>query len=714
MRHRRIFPAWLAIAAAAIPPAGATAPDAAGADATGSLDEVVVTAHKVVRPAFEERRVFDVAGDLQSITGTAADLLNEVPSVEVDADGSVSLRGETNVTILIDGKPSAQFSGTSAGDGLQQLPADEIEKIEVITNPPAQFKANGGAGIINIIMKKSRQPGTSGTAQASLGNDNRHIVSTSANYNDGPLTASGGLGLRQDDRRRVITDGRATLDPATNSLTFSQEHIDEHLRRLMPSVKGAVGYRFTDTRSLDLSFSLRDRQGRRNFGQFDQSQLQNGTPATAMTRYGVGHETRLDGEQKLQFVQDLSHPDETLSIALRHSTLHKQIGYDYTNLYSLPAASPSADTLTLRHDLATTEFSTDYDLPLAKNVDVKLGYDFQQDNSTFDDSGGNIDPITGQMIPNPNITNQFIYRQGVQAAYGSYEATHGLWNFLGGLRLEQTTTTLAHRYAGIYPSLHLERRLSQSSSLSLNADRRVTRPDPQALNPFVDHTDTQNLRAGNPNLLPEDTQSAELEYDRQSKRLNFSVTGYVHRNRNSITDLAQPVSSTVVLLTKANLPTDRSEGAEFIGNVHLTRRWSYGLSANLFHRQIDAPALGVAGLKSTTGVNLKSNLEYRPSAADTAQISLSRSDKRLTPQGYIDPITVVNLGYRRTMGAHWSAVLTVADLFNGQILRRYLTTPTLTDTYRRAQVGRIAYVGVVYSFGAPKKDSSEDFDYDEP
>jgi outer membrane receptor for ferrienterochelin and colicin len=714
MRYRPIPLILLIITAAARASAGAATPDAVGSSATGSLDEVVVTAHKVAPTAFEDRRVFDVTGDLQGITGTAADILNEVPSVEVDADGSVSLRGETNVTILIDGKPSAQFAGTAAGDGLLQLPASEIEKIEVITNPPAQFKANGGAGIINIITKKTRQPGASGTAQASVGNDNRHIVSTNGNYNDGPLTLSGGVGLRQDDRRRVINDGRSAIDPNSNAIMLSQEHVDEHIRRLMPSVKGEIGYRFTDSQSLDFSFSLRDRQGHRNFSQFDQSQLQNGTPATAANRYSVGHEKRLDGEQKLQFVQQLSQPDETLSIALRHSTLHKQIGYNYTNTYSLPAAPPSADTLYLNHDLATTEFSADYVLPLAKNVDVKLGYDFEQDNSVFDDSGGNIDPITGQMIRNPNITNQFTYRQAVHAAYGSYEATHGLWNFLAGLRVEQTRTTLANRYAGVYPSLHLERKLSESSSLSLNAERRVTRPDPEALNPFIDHTDTQNLRAGNPNLLPEDTQSAELEYDRQSKRLNFSVTGYLHRNRNSFTDIAQPIGSTVVLLTKANLPTDRSEGFEFIGNARLTRKWSYGFSANLFNRQIDATTLGASGLKSTTGVNLKSNLEYHPSAADTAQISLSRSDKQLTPQGYIDPITLVNLGYRRALDTHWSAVFTIADLFNGQILRRYVVTPTLTDSYRRAQIGRIAYIGVVYSFGAPKKDKADDFEYDEP
>ena len=712
-RHPRASMALFA-AAAMNATAGVSTPETAAVEATGTLDDVVVTARKVIRPAFEDRRVFNVATDLQSITGTAADILNEVPSVEVDADGTVSLRGETNVTILIDGKPSAQFSGASAGDGLLQLPASEIEKIEVITNPPAQFKANGGAGIINIITKKTRRPGASGTLQANVGNGNRHNASGNGSYNDGPLTASGGIGVRQDDRKRVIDDSRSATAPNSNAPTFSQEHVDEHIRRLMPTVKGQLGYRFTDRQSLDFSFSVRDRQGHRAFSQFDRSQLQNGTPATATDRFSVGHEKRLDSEQKLQFVQDLSHPDETLSIALRHSTLHKQIGYDFTNIYSLPPAPPTSDTLNFNHSLATTELSADYDLPLSRSADLKLGYDFEQDNSNFDDSGGNIDPVTGQLHQNPNITNQFTYRQGVHSAYGSYEVTHGLWNVLAGLRFEETLTSLAHSYGGIYPSLHLERQLSESSSLSLNADRRLTRPDPEALDPFVDHTDTQNLRAGNPNLLPEDTQSAELEYDRQSKRMSLTVTGYVHRNRNSFTELAQPVSGTVVLLTKANLATDRSEGLEFIANGHITSRWSYGLSANFFNRQIDATALGMPGLKSSMGVNFKSNLEYHPSVADAVQVAVSRSDKSLTPQGYIDPITLVNLGYRRALDPHWSAVFTIADLFNGQVLHRYVVTPTLTDNYRRTQIGRIAYVGVVYTFGAPSKDKGSEFEYDAP
>ncbi|MHB8476182.1 MAG: TonB-dependent receptor domain-containing protein [Steroidobacteraceae bacterium] len=708
MRSNRIPTIGLFIVALLYSRLGAAQSDPDTDADIGAMAEIVVTAHKAAVPALKDRRTFDVTSDLQSTTGTAADILNEIPSVEVDADGSVRLRGERNVTILIDGKPSALLSGASAGDGLLQLPAAEIEKIEVITNPPAQFKADGGAGVINIVMKRTRQPGSSGTAQANLGNDHRYIVAANGSHNDGPLQLSGGVGLRQQDRQRVITDNRSVMDPSTSALTLSQEQVNEHVRRWVPSLKGAVDYGFTDRQSLNFSFSYRERRGDRNFLQFDQSELQNGVPATLSARNALGHEKRIDSEQKLEFVQRLAHPDETLSFAARRSTVRKGENYDYSNTYSLPAAAPNFDTLNLSRNLVTTELSADYVLPFAKVGSLKLGYDLERDNSAIDDSGGALDPATGQTILNPTLSNQFSYLQTINALYGNYEATHGLWSTTAGLRLEQTATTLARRYGGLYPSLRLERRFSEFSTLSISANRRITRPDPEELNPYIDRRDTQNLRAGNPLLLPEDTQSFEVEYSMDAKRVNYGVTGYLRRNRNSVTDIAQPQSSTVVLLTKENLPSDRSEGLEFIASAHAARHWSYGMSANLFYRQLDVAGLASSSMRSTTGLNLKANVEYRPTAWDTAQVSISRSDKRLTPQGYIEAINLVNVGYRRAIGENWSAVLTVTDLLNGQILRRFVSTPTLTDSYRREQIGRVSYIGVVYAFGAPKKTKKTD------
>src|SRR5207302_6871779 len=153
-------------------------------------------------------------------------------------------------------------------------------------------------------------------------------------------------------------------------------------------------------------------------------------------------------------------------------------------------------------------------------------------------------------------------------------------------------------------------------------------------NPFTDYQDTHNLRAGNPNLLPQDTWSYELGYTGTVSRLTYGVTAYYRFDRNSVTDVITPVSADVVLATKMNLPKSRSAGLDFNANGKLGSELSYNLSGELFHAQIDAGSLGATGLQSTTGFNLKAGLDYRPTAADTAQISFSRTDRRLTPQGF--------------------------------------------------------------------------------
>ena len=671
------------------------------------LPEVVVTAHKSAVSQLKNRRISDVTTNIQSNTGTAADILNEIPSVEVDADGAVSLRGDTNVTILVDGKPSALFSGSSAGDGLQQLSAAEIDRVEVMTNPPPEFKANGGAGIINIITKKSRRPGTAGSARVSIGNEHRYQMATNGSYNNGPINFSGGVGLRQDYRQRPINDIRSTAELASGLNILSQSSINQDVRRLMPSIKGAAGYRLNEHQSVDFSASLRERHGTKNFSQLEQSQLVDGTTLTQTSRSGAGIERRADSEQKLQFTQDFSRPDESLSLAARHSRMHHEEAFNYFNTYNLPVAASNSDNLSFNTVNDITELSADYVLPLSRIIQIKMGYDFERANNRLANGGGRIDPLSGQIIPNPSIINQFNYVQTIHSLYSSYESSHLLWNFLAGLRLERTYNTLNNQYSGAYPNLRVERRISSEATISLSVNRRVTRPDPQVLDPFIDQRDIQNLRVGNPTLLPEDTRALELGYARESKRFNLELTGYVHHNQNSVTDLSQPLSGTVVLITQANLPSDKSEGLELIASAHPVHQWSYGLSANFFYRQLDLPALGTPGLKSTTGVNAKANLDYRPNGVDTLQLSINHSAKRLTPQGYIDAINLVNIGYRRTLSDQWTAAFTVVDLFNGQVLRRYVVTPELTDTYSRAQVGRVAYIGVTYSFGVPKRSSQD-------
>ena len=178
-----------------------------------------------------------------------------------------------------------------------------------------------------------------------------------------------------------------------------------------------------------------------------------------------------------------------------------------------------------------------------------------------------------------------------------------------------------------------------------------------------------------------------------------------------MTDVARPLGGGVVLLTKANLPKSLSAGLDFNASGKITRQLSYSLSGVAFYAEIDASALGTPGLSSTVGVNLKASLEYRPTALDTAQVSLSRTDRRLTPQGFVGAINQVNLGYRRQLRPDLALVVTVSDVLDGQRLNRLTRTPLLRDDYTRYQIGQIAYVGVVYTFGRTSKAKSNDFDY---
>jgi outer membrane receptor protein involved in Fe transport len=709
--------ALLVVSSAA--PAFAEAP-AAKPSAAPSVAEVVVTADAPPAQTQLDRKVYSLTNELQATSGSAADVLNQVPSVAVDADGNVSLRGDGNVTILVDGKPSAQFSGSSRGLSLQQFSASDIARIEVLTTPPAQFKAEGSGGVINIITKKTRRAGLSGSGQLSAGESGRLVAALNGAYNDGPLKLSGGLGVRHDVRERLTTSNRDVLDPTSNAFVASQQSIDERQRRWTPSAKAGVDYDLNDRQSIGASFSHRELFGKRYFDQNNSDGPAGGAIADLSSRHDDGHDWNVDASEGLHFDQKLWRPNETLSLNLQHSTDRERETNNYRNSFTLPPSAQSFDELRLSHDIVKTEFSADYDLPLADEREVKLGYDLESDRNRFDPSGGNVDPVTGLITDNPAITNHFRYHQTINAAYGQYQAPLGPWQLQLGARFEaaqatglQVTGDVINRRSdqGLYPSLHLDRTVGADGKISLGIARRLTRPDPEILNPFIDTQDTHNLRAGNPNLAPQDTWSYEAGYNIAAQALSYGVTAYYRFDRNSLTDVVRPISDEVLLTTKANLPKSRSAGLEFTANGKLGQQLAYNLSGDLFTAQIDATALGAPGLKSTTGVNLKASLDWRPTKVDTAQISFSRADKRLTPQGSVDAINLVNLGYRRQLRPDLAAVVTVTDLFDGQRFQRLIVTPQLRDSYLRNQYGRIAFVGLIYTFGGQGKAKSNGFDY---
>ena len=721
MNTRMYALAAVAVAAFTTTHTGATRAQTApsGSSATPS---VVVTAVRPRVSKLPDRTVYSLGQDVQATTGSAADVLNQLPSVEVNIDGNLALRGDSRVTILVDGKPSAQLSGSAAGLGLQQFPASEIDRIEVIPNPSAEFKATGSGGVINIITKQRRQVGLSGSGQLSVGSEGRLLGNGSIGYGSGPLNLTAGVVLRRDVKRRRVSTTRTSTAPATEQSTLGTESLSETLRRTTPLFKAGAEFKIDAKTSVGASASHQELHGHRYFDQHDESLNASRTPASIVSlRQSDGHEWNKATEEELHFTHKLGRDGEVLSASLQRSVERERERYAYRNTFLVPAAAPTRDALGLSHDLVTTEARVDYTLPLARDRTWKFGYDFENNQNNFDNRGNTFDPVSGTAVDNPNITDHFRYRQAINALYGSFQTTAGRWTVKTGVRYERAEIAFRSGLSsperqrsnqGFYPSLHVERTLDDKQRLTFAAARRVNRPDPEALDPFTDYQDIHNLRAGNADLKPEDIYSVEAGYAFETKELNFGATGYFRASRNSFTDVTVLLAPDVVLTTKANLSRSRSGGVELNASGQLGAKLSYNLGANLFYNQIDASGLGGSGLRSATGVNGKVNLDYRPSKADTLQLAFSRSDRRLTPQGYVDAINLINLGYRRQLSTGLSFVATVSDALNGQSFVRRTATPVLQQIYQRRQVGRIVYLGFTYSFGGGVKGKGANFEYD--
>ena len=686
------------------------------------MQSIVVTAHKLAVETLIDRKVYSVTDDVQASFGTVSDVLSAIPSVDVDPDGNVSLRGDSNVLILIDGKPSTQFSGSAAGDNLQSIPAKDIERIEVITTPPAQFKADGTAGVINIITRKKRPEGVAGSLQGSLGSGGRSVVGANASYSSSSLTASATAGFRHDYRQRLLESKVQARDPTTAQVLDSNSSLNERVRRQAPTAGLSAAYALDDRQSVSGSLTWSKRGGLRTYTQLNESSTPSGVLASSSQRLSSGHDPETDYDERLGVTRKLGRAGGELDLSLHRSTSHQREHYDYTNESFIAPAARYYNNLSFREDHETTELGADYVLPFSKARSLKLGYAFEQDDYRFANAGNNLDPLTGAQVPDPNITNDFKFRQQINAGYASYQASIGVWNWLAGLRAELTRTDAQQltdnvsnsgSYFRVYPSLHVDRSMSDETTLSFGASARVTRPDPSNLDPYVDHEYTPNLRAGNADLRPQYTQSYEIAYGFEGGGSAYQLTGYYRRNRDSVTDVTEYLGNGFSLTTKTNLPKSDSAGLEITSNGHIVPKLAYSLSGNLFYSQIDATALGVAGLKSTAGVNAKLKLDYRPTTDESAQLIVTRSDKRLTPQGYVSSINIVNVGYKLQMKPELTGIITVSDLFNGQRVERFERTPTFTGDYLRTVRGRVLYVGLIYSFGATKKEKQANFEYDQ-
>ena len=330
------------------------------------------------------------------------------------------------------------------------------------------------------------------------------------------LSASVDAGFRHDERLKALeSDMRSPLTPSMSTL-YSRSTLLEHSWRDVPSASAKAEYSLDEKDSMSGSFNWLRTGGPRNYTQTTATTDASETVIDVSNRLSRGHNPETSYDEQLEYTRKLEQQGEELDISLHRATSHQLTRYDYTNDSLLPAAA-SYDSYLIQgaHD-AATEAGLDYVLPLSNSRELELGYLFEQDDYGFDSTAGDEDPLTGAEAVDSGQTDDFRYRQRIQAGYASYKASLGKWSFLAGLRLEDTTTDARvptdntvsrNHYLGLFPSLHVERSLSDTGTLSFGASRRVTRPDPQQLDPNINQEYTLILRAGNLRLLPEYTQS---------------------------------------------------------------------------------------------------------------------------------------------------------------------------------------------------------------
>ena len=673
-----------------------------------------------------DRKSYGIANDLAATTGSISDALKNVPSVEVDVAGNVSLRGDPNVTIMIDGKPSTLFKGPGAAQALQSLPADQFERVEVITNPSAQFSPEGSAGIINLITKQTRRAGRSGSVRANVGTAGRRNVGASLAYNSNRLTLSGDAAWRHDPQHAIDEDLRLQTDPATGQRTTFTNDASNRGPLEIWNLRLGADY------DLDKASRVTGEVRYNNFT-FHPDELQHirvtdpaGELLQEINHIGFLRRDRADTDASLGYRRKFAGDDHVLTSNVRFEHTDERNDFHATDFHLTPVSADLFRSTRGRNSLDLTELKADYSRPMPLQGRLKAGYSYRVDDNDYDNLGL-IGASAAAAANDATQTDHFRYRLQLNAGYLTYEQPFGDWTVLGGLRLEDArldlTQVLAGRsdrqaYTRLYPSLHLANRLTEAQQLTFSYSERVQRPGPQDLNGFR-FVGLSSASQGNPDLKPQITHSFEAGWEYKDSGTIYLATLYYRRNERGVTSIVTDLGDGVLLTSKANLSQSRNAGLELVANGKLTRTLSYNASTNLYWNEIDAtriplgPGLGFGTRRSAFTEGGRVSLNWQMSSKDLLQINGSVNAKRLLPQGFTDPMTLIFLGYRHRFSDALSFVITAQDPFNIYRQRLVVDTPILHEVNIDRGRIRAAFVGLTWSFGAAQK-RPQTFDFGQP
>jgi hypothetical protein len=689
-----------------------------------SLDEVVIRAETTEVQVRLDKKIYNIGKDLTSGGATVSDALNNVPSVTVDIDGAIALRGNENVRILINGKPSA-IAGFGSTDALRQLPAEAIERVEVITSPSARYDAEGTAGILNIILKKEKTLGLNGSISTSIG------VPLNSN-------ASGNINIRTDKFNIFNTTGvyyrngpgraffnnnyfpRTFLDDNGNPVTvepqFDQviERRDYDRQRDGFNTNLGIEYFLTDKSSITASGFYR-KGGGNDVTTNNTSNYNDNTVEERILR--VENEDKDDSNYQfsLNYINNFNDKGHKLTADLQYdrgkddqrSLIAEQRTFPNTLVLS------AEDIIEKRNQ---TEYlgQADYVLPIGENAQFEAGYrgkfeESETDYTLLEETG-----TTGNFVRNDSLSNIFTYNENVHAFYSQYGNKFGKFSFLLGLRLENTqlkgkvdaenvsentplNLNFDKNYTGLFPTVNLTFEIQESENITLGYNRRINRPRHWFINPFPSRSSEANVFQGNPGLDPAYASAFDLGYLKRWKKLTLTTSIYyqhetdaferVQEETGEVTSNGIPIIRTLPI----NLSTNKRYGFE-LGLLYNPTKWlNLNGSFNYFQFKTEGFYNGIDyGAENTSyfgrfssKVKLPGKVEWQTNAFYRGPSNNSQTES--------DPILSVDMAVSKDIiNDNGTLALNVSDLFNTRKRNSLTTTDSFTSEsefqWRRRQV----------------------------
>ena len=698
------------------------------------LKEVEVTGIRSQMKFEIDKKVFNVDQAIAATGGSASEVLQNIPSVEVDTEGTVSLRGSESVTVWINGKAQG-LTADNQGDILEQMPAESIERIEVITNPSAKYSPEGTVGIINIVLKRDRKAGYYGSAQAGASmydlDFGGYNASTNINYSSGKLDAYANISYRERHHRNENTSYRENYRGADT--TYLDQLGQGNMNGRNMFARAGLTWHVTekDHLSLDL-MGMMGSPRRTNVIDYTGGQVVGGSLVEDYTR----NRTTASTGQMLMYNLSLGYKHEwstthwiDFTASRHHWGNENQSEYIDSTYMNVPLESslhvPSYGSYQEQVGAMSSvdyEVQLDYENAFNDNHKLQAGYrgTFTRENN----------PTTTYGAPNrqdeiASLYNRFVYNRDLHALYATYSGK--LWKNFGyqvGLRGEYykvSTNSYSKDVAGgdeiphleplkpefqLFPSIFLSYQLPNDNELQVNYTKRVRRPWGGQLNSFHNISDSTNISFGNPLLKPEYSNAFELNYLKSWENHMLSVSAY-YRTTDDIMQRISYMEDGIMYSTSDNVAQSLSSGVEIVGKNRLFGKLDLTTTLNMYYYKLEAFDFTLpngANLHGDASEDFSWNIRMMGTVALpkawSLQVTGMYNAKSVIAQGYRAPNYGLDAGVRKQFaGGKWSLSLNGRDLLNS---RRFHSVKWGPDFYQESsnfRGGRQISATLTYSFG---------------